>query len=334
MTHEFGHYTNLGHVELNGQLANHSEGGDNSGPTPDDPFPFLAGGLPTEEIESMYPFYLGDQAGTRSPHADDRASIATLYPGATFFATTGTISGTIFAADGVTAVAGRFSNPILATLPGPEEYWNTGEASDSPPDDPLDSTSIFPVAGSPTTGIDIIFNQPAPGGPLGVGDDGSVQLALPFAYNICGQEFNSVFVNANGNLTFGAGDADWSESVGEFLAGDPRIAPLWDDLSPNNGGTISVEFDAGEATVIFDSVPEFFATGANSFMVTMRSDGSYTIEYGAISATDGLSGTTEGGGAADPGPADLSAGGPYSAAGTIYEDAAGDLGSLMLDFDP
>jgi hypothetical protein len=86
--------------------------------------------------------------------------------------------------------------------------------------------------------------------------------------------------------------------------------------------------------VVFDSVPEFFNTGANTFMATLRDDGSFTIEYGAVSAVDGLSGTTEGGGAADPGPTDLSAGGPFPAAGTTYEDAAGDLSGLDLDFNP
>jgi len=171
---------------------------------------------------------------------------------------------------------------------------------------------------------------------LSLGDDDSEEVSLGFDFPFNGTDYSSVFVNSNGNLTFGAGDTDFSESVGEFLAGEPRIAPLWDDLSPNNGGTISVEFGAGEATVIFDSVPEFFNTGANTFMVTMRVDGSYTIEYDAISATDGLAGTTEGGGAADPGETDLSAGGPYPKAGTTYENFSGgdnDLAGDTLEFD-
>ncbi len=169
---------------------------------------------------------------------------------------------------------------------------------------------------------------------LDLGDDDSAEVPLGFDFPFNGAIYASVFVNSNGNLTFGSGDTDFSESLAEFLNDQPRIAPLWDDLSPNNGGSVAVEFGAGSLTVIFDSVPEFSATGANSFAVTLRSDGSYTIAYGAVSAVDGIAGATEGGGAADPGPTDLSAGGPFPAAGTTYEIDPADLSGLTLEFTP
>ena len=114
----------------------------------------------------------------------------------------------------------------------PEELYNgANESSDPNTDDP----SVFERRSRlrqerPNTGIDIIFNQPGEGDPLGVGDDGSVRLGLPFTYSICGQDFNDVYVNANGHLTFGAGNSDFSESAQEMLDGPPRIAGLWDDL--------------------------------------------------------------------------------------------------------
>ena len=151
-----------------------------------------------------------------------------------------------------------------------------------------------------------------------------------------GSSYSSVFVNSNGNLTFGSGDVDWSESVDEFLNGPPRIAPLWDDLSPNAGGQVILEVDADSATVVFDGVPQFFAGDDNTFMATMRADGSYTIEYGNVDATDGLAGTTEGSGAADPGETDLTANSPFNKAGTTYENfSAGDndLTGATLEFD-
>ena len=172
--------------------------------------------------------------------------------------------------------------------------------------------------------------------PLALGDDDSEEVALGFDFPFQGGLYSSVFVNSNGNLTFGSGDTDFSESVNELLNDQPRIAPLWDDLSPNQGGSVIVELDAGSATVVFDNVPQFLAGDNNTFMATLRDDGSYTIEYGNVDATDGLAGTSEGGGAPDPGETDLSAGGPYNKAGTTYEyfsDGDNDLSGLTLDFD-
>ncbi|NNK34099.1 MAG: hypothetical protein HKP02_13295 [Xanthomonadales bacterium] len=169
---------------------------------------------------------------------------------------------------------------------------------------------------------------------LPLGDDTFVEVALGFDFPFNGAFYSNVFVNSNGNLTFGSGDTDFTESVSEFLNDQPRIAPLWDDLSPNNGGLVIFESDVGSATVTFDSVPEFFATGPNTFAVTLRADGSFTFAYGAVSASDGIAGTTEGGGAADPGATDLSAGGPFSASGTTYETSPGDLSGLTIDFIP
>ena len=366
MVHEFGHYTNLGHVELNGQLISFNEGGDDSGPTPDNAtFGAPSSFVGTEVIETMYPFYFSAPfpgVGTRTPHADDIASIATIYPDPSFASSTGSISGTIYigdtttrlsgvnviarrlntAGDGgdgdlsftdavstfsgaytddtsqadpnvgvytlnnltpgatyavfidtVTAAAGRFSNPIVQPLPGPEDYWDSAEAGTEPPDDPLVFTGITVVAGSPNTGIDIRINQPGEGDPLPVGDDGSVQLALPFPYEICGQEFGSVFVNANGNLTFGEGNSDFSESSQEMLDGPPRIAGLWDDLNPTAGGSVYYTTTDNTFTVTYEDVPEWFATGSNTFSIELKKNASQaTVNYGDVGITDGLAGVS------------------------------------------
>jgi hypothetical protein len=362
MVHEFGHHINLGHVELNGQLVPFSEGGDTSGPTPDNTtFGTPASFIGTEVIETMYPFYFSTSpsggVGMRTPHADDIASISTIYPAPDFASTTGTISGTIYSPNGTTRLSGvnviarnindpfvdavstfsgaytdgtsqadpnvgvftlsgltpgeqyavfvdvitanplRFSNPLLATLPGPEEYWNGGdEANSNPPDDPLVYELITVAAGSPATGIDIIFNQPSPGDPLPVGDDGFVQLALPFPYEICGQTFDAVFVNANGSLTFGASSSDFSESAAEMLAGPPRIAGLWDDLNPSAGGVVTFYPGRNDFRVIWDGVPEYPAAGSNSFEITLkRASNHIDVAYGGIDAVDGLAGVSCGG---------------------------------------
>jgi hypothetical protein len=193
-----------------------------------------------------------------------------------------------------TVLAGGFSTALSNPLPGPEELYNGANESDNPNiDDPSQYTPITVAAGSPNTGIDIIFNQPQEGDPLPVGDDGSVRLGLPFAYEICGQEYNSVFVNANGNLTFGVGDSDFSESAQEMLDGPPRIAGVWDDLNPSAGGSVYYTTTNNTFTVTYDDVPEWFATGSNTFSIELKQGSSQaTVDYGDVQVVDGLAGVS------------------------------------------
>jgi hypothetical protein len=153
--------------------------------------------------------------------------------------------------------------------------------------------------------------------------DPSVEVGLAtFAFPFQGTNWSSMFVNDNGNVTFGAASGDFSETVLELRAGPPRIAPLWDDLNVVNGLVIAEEND-GELQIHFVSVPEFLATGTNYFTVKLDRTGNIAIDYGAINRSDGIVGVSEGGGAADPGPTDLIRELRLSASGTTYEQFAG-----------
>jgi len=328
MVHEFGHYSNLAHTEVNGQLF--IGVGDSSGPGLDNTFgdPAFPDGV--EVIETMYPFlFSGIDQLARTPDADDRASISQLYPQADYAATTGTITGTIsFGSTKVTGVnviarnvldpfgdavssissdftddfsqanpltgvyqingltpgqdyavyvdeilAGGFSTPLATPLPGPEEFYNgANESANSATDIPNEFEAVTAVAGVPSTGVDIIFNLPAEGDPLPTGDDGSVEIPLPFQFCSAGQAYDSVFINGNGFLTLGAAATGQTYNVNTntFIGGTPMIAPFWADFSPNISGSVFYNQTARSFSVTWDSVPEFSTGGSNTFTVALR----------------------------------------------------------------
>ena len=207
---------------------------------------------------------------------------------------------------------GGFSTPPRL-LPAPEELYNgAGESSDFVTDVPSAFTPVVPAAGVPVTGINVILNRLPSVIPMT--DDSSIEIFTTFPMRFCGTTYESVWVNSNGSLTFGVGSgADFAESAAGLLIGPPRIAGLWDDLNPEAGGVISYEETNHSLTVHYTEVPEFAppndGVGANTFTITLRRsllDGSFspllslhggrfTLDYDAISATDGAAGYSCGG---------------------------------------
>jgi hypothetical protein len=354
MVHEFGHYTNLAHTLVNGQIYLGSVGGDTTGPTPTNPYA-APNPLLNDMVETMYPFYYGPGIGTASLEADDVASVSSLYPDASFSAL-GSITGSVRASNGTTRLsgvnviarneanpfhdavsavsgdwtdgvaqtdpvagtytlygltpgasyrvyvdqilAGGFSTPPIS-LPGPEEYYSGASESNSNVTDP---PSGFAFVTPGATDVNVIFNQPAPGDPLPVGEDDFVELALPFTYKLCGTDYSSVFVNANGNLTFGSGDLDFTESAAELLNDQPRIAGWWRDLSPFNlitgapQGIVTFASSNNSFSVIWQNVPEYPNSGSNSFSITLKKSSDHIdVDYGSMTAVSGIAGVSCGG---------------------------------------
>ncbi|MDJ0710788.1 MAG: hypothetical protein QNJ14_10375 [Woeseiaceae bacterium] len=366
--HEFGHFNNLAHTQTNGAILI----GDNTGPSPDDTFgaPDLSiffdpvTNQPTDALDTMYPFiFSGIDLGSSTPALSDIQSISTLYPEPDYFASTGTITGSVLAPDGVTRVSGvnviarnvddpfddavstlsgdrtdildptlspfvgtfeftgltpgatyqiyideivdgGFSTPPQQPLLGPEEFFSGAAESNS--DDPLGAVGVAVAAGAVSGGVDIIINSPQPGDPLPTGQFGDdfTELFLPFPFEFCGSTYQSVFVNGNGSVSFGAGSTDFSESAGDLLFGPPRIAGFWDDLNSSAAGIVTFDTDgASFFEVIWSEVPEFLATGANSFSIKLlpkknassKRGNRFEIEFGDLTATDGLAGYSCGG---------------------------------------
>jgi hypothetical protein len=130
------------------------------------------------------------------------------------------------------------------------------------------STSGFSVAA-----IQVPFD-PNVGAPLALGDDDTTQVPLGFAVPFLGASYTSVWVNSDGNVTFGTGDAaSINRDAARLIGGPPRIAPLLADLDPSSGGTISARVDASRVVVTWTDVPQFGISNANTFQTTIESNG-------------------------------------------------------------
>ena len=122
------------------------------------------------------------------------------------------------------------------------------------------------------------FRQPL-GTPITMDDDDARQIALPFTFSFFGRPREHVFVNSDGNLTFGDGDiATTARSISRFLTGSPRVAPLFSDLDPSAGGRISTFGDDSAFTVTWCAVPEYGTRQSATVQVTLHRAGPIDIQ--------------------------------------------------------
>jgi len=121
---------------------------------------------------------------------------------------------------------------------------------------------------------------------LPLGDDASRLLTLPFAFPYFGASYSEVFVNSDGNLTFGEADsASVARTVGRLVGGPPRIAPLLADFDPTSGGSVTTRSEGDRFLVIWTSVPQWDKTDKNTFQVALYADGRIDFVYGSELST-------------------------------------------------
>ena len=117
------------------------------------------------------------------------------------------------------------------------------------------------------------------GAALTMADDDARDTALPFAFSYFGATYNRVFVNSDGNLTFGQGDTATSErSVSRLLTGPPRIAPFFADLDPSAGGTLLTNGDSAAFTVTWCAVPAYDSSATATVQVSLLQEGAIEIQ--------------------------------------------------------
>lgn len=143
--------------------------------------------------------------------------------------------------------------------------------------------------------------SPSIGERLAIGDDDSVEVALPgnFKLRFYGERYDRMFVNSDGNVTFVAGDnASTERNLGRFLGGPPRIAPFFADLDPSAvSGDRGVFLSVGNVVrITWMGVPEFGTSNRNTFQLTLFKNGRIQMSYGDLDAQAAVVGVSPGGG--------------------------------------
>ena len=165
--------------------------------------------------------------------------------------------------------------------------------------------------GYDVTRTDATFREPL-GAALTLGDDDSREVSLPFAVPFFGQTETAVFVNSDGNLTFGQGDnASSPRSVSRLLTGPPRSAPFFADLDPSSGGGVFLQSGADAFSVTWCAVPAFgqpqaTATVQMTFLpagtVEVKIDESTRLDSAVVGLSPGRTGTLAAVDLSEPGP--------------------------------
>lgn len=133
----------------------------------------------------------------------------------------------------------------------------------------------------------------APTGPatgLSLSDDDSVLVDVGMAFPFFGTMWTECHVCSNGLVTFGAGSIDPTEQISDFMAGLPKIAVLWDDLSPQIQGSVHVEAGTGWFRVVWTGVPQFYVLDTNSAELTLWADGRIQLHWPQVDLYDGMVG--------------------------------------------
>jgi hypothetical protein len=126
---------------------------------------------------------------------------------------------------------------------------------------------------------------------LNVGDEGNYTLstsAMPIPFY--GINYTTIYANANGYITFGSQDSDFTPSPSEFNSAPPRIAAFWTDLdsAPSAGGTVTATVDnnpggGNPGFIRFDyvNVEGWTVNVHHNFSALLRADGYLEIIYPA-----------------------------------------------------
>jgi len=209
----------------------------------------------------------------------------TLNTNGTFSITYGTVTPTATAliisgfSSGDANTTGAETGVDLST----QANWGTGA-----------ETAIFesfPAAGFDLSNTTLNFAAVLPAsGLLSLADDDGTEVDLGFRFPFYGNNYRTAWIASNGNINFTLRSTFVPSTTTPnltLLNDVARICPFWVNLNPATTGTLQVTHAAGSLTVAWNNVSENGATNANTFSVTLNSNGTFAFNYGAVVAPTG-----------------------------------------------
>jgi hypothetical protein len=127
---------------------------------------------------------------------------------------------------------------------------------------------------------------------LPLDNDGAQPIGLPFPFPFYGQSYETVWVHANGFLSFDRSYAGSQYANNGCLPSislpNAAIYALWDDLDPGAGGTVYFDsMDGGSFLVQWQDVPRPEGGGTNTFQVILWPDGRALLQYQSVAVPNG-----------------------------------------------
>lgn len=221
-----------------------------------------------------------------------------------------------------------FGYSCTATGPG-SHYEKFTSANGADPVDLANTGMRFMRAGQSYTQSTIAstFDTYAGHTQLTLGDDEIVTLPVGAmqSFTLGGFTTTTLDICSNGfiGLTPGPWGSIVSSTPGAFHQQGPRIAPLWMDLNPADGGEVYFDnTDPAKTTLTFINVPRFGQpTLRQNFQVRLFAGGTIEFAYGDVDGSGTLSGPlvgiSRGNGAVDYGAKDLVTNGVTNSYGPI-----------------
>lgn len=133
---------------------------------------------------------------------------------------------------------------------------------------------------------------------LNLGADEGVLVDIPFNFPFYYEGHNQITVASNGFLTFGDELGSYggfsNQDIPDTKVPNNLIAPLWDDIEPQNNGGVYVYSTPDYFVVQYNEVPKFLGTGLATFQAILYPSGDIKFQYKDVNTFSGLTSSTVG----------------------------------------